>query len=233
MSVWGDMGIVNGKMFGVWPGVFLSAAYGFFAAVRAKAYPSGLYNFPEQSFDFLRKAGTGLYVPTRRIALDRNYIFGSPVGAANWNGLPDWPSSFALTEADLIGEALVPNPFNIWRDVSEPAWALQRYKLIQALRYIVIPLKITVYGQSHEDYFVGIKWTDGEELTATMPDYWRQGVSRIGIEGESGKPVGTSWITSSSWSYTYHGEDVYQTLRIYGAADLSTHPDFSQYFDIA
>ena len=147
----------------------------------------------------------------------------------------------------------------------DPAWPVQRYKVIQQLRYITVPLDIRVevqnwgtsewywvdwyseagnsqYGCINKTVYPYFDWIFLRKIEAKFADYWTQGntVCKIGVFGE--KPYdgysiqidGCFWVNDKEYSCTRSSgvENPEQKLRIYGAVDLSTHPDFAQYFDI-
>lgn len=105
------------------------------------------------------------------------------------------------------------------------------------------------YGSIDTDYFDWCgqdKAGEYRQVEAEIPEYWRQGntVCKIGYEGgwywpvqasEPPPPInGCAWHSGNRYlsaeyteQYSFRG-----FVRLYGVADLSTHPDFTQYFDI-
>ena len=94
-------------------------------------------------------------------------------------------------------------------------------------------------GQTNEGQYV--------QVEAQIPEYWTRGdtVCRIGYQGGwkwsyqeeySGPPPinGCAWVNGArylSGAYAGPGSGP-AVVRLFGAADLATHPDFSRYFDV-
>ena len=261
-SVWYDIGIRNGEMFGVNPCTFLTTAYGFWRLLKSKLRPL-VYIPPEYDFSMISKWPLQGDIATQ--IFWANHLEGYlapydtvsfsmwPVKSAFWSGSPDFSGIFAVdTESDLIGETIVPYPYSTYvSDLMDPRWPLQRYAVIQHMRYILVPLDIRLKMFSSSEY--GGWWKDADHIDESrfswgvgnnscdkieiaFPEYWQQGdtACKIGINGESGKPIsGDFWFSGRSYSYTFSGpDDAEQSLKIFGAVDLATHPDFTQYFDV-
>lgn len=269
MSVWSDIGIDGtGAFFGVLPGDFLREAYAFCGLLKSKLWAWNK-QLPAYDFSFRPKIGDrdafwtydldGYLSP---VPTYFQQVLGRPVPAAAFASDPDWPGIFDLTDADLLGEAVLPFPFSHYGySVMDPGWYKQRYKLYQLIRWVTVELEIKIRRYRNgepewetTEYIPGAReitrfnwgtpadpgtypWTDRIEIA--FPAYWQQADCKIGIEGRSiagerETPLGSSWVDSQHYEYEYTGYlSPTQTLRIYGVADLATHPDFAQYFDIA
>ena len=258
MSVWSEIGIIDGgTFFGVLPGAFLQTAWGFLSEIKNRLWP-WMYQMSAHDFSGWQKSWPipdwqyDYFERSFRV-IDSYVTFGAPVSPAVLSGSPDWNAVFTATEGGLLGQTVIPFPYYMRKiSVMAPGWYKQRYALYQLFRYTVVPLDITLrhyYNNTRTDvetdhvassYFVwgteeshgGSDWYD--KIDVSFPAYWSQATTcKIGIEGEAGKPLGISWVDGKTWSYQYTGaEPTSQTLTIYGAVDLTTHPDFSQYFDI-
>ena len=286
MSVWSDMGLTGGRMNGVNPCVFLNNAYSFFYDLRKNIWPDDSSRWiPQWDFSLRRKAGEreprnwidweflGGYLSFNRYQGTYSPFF-VPVRKVYWDTLFSRDDIFNETEESLLGETIVPCPYSatIMRTaIMDPAWPTQRYKIIQQMRYLTVPLEIRV--KIYDIYSGGqIYWTDwysesfwqrgysdtdefkwcGKDhggrylqLEAKFPEYWRKGdtVCKISYEGGWYYPEVTlppPPINGRGW---YDGRD-YLTeeytgqysergvVRLYGAVDLSTHPDYAEYFDV-
>lgn len=134
-------------------------------------------------------------------------------------------------------------------------WEKQRYRLILKMRYCLVPLQIYArrsYNDSTFYEYYGSRsgcinnsafyWADYPQLYVKLPEYWTQEktVYKIGIYAEnltscSKVPLeGSRWISDKSFRTVREPAVNYwqshSILRIYGAVDLSTHPDFKKYF---
>lgn len=249
MSVWRDMGfLADGSAFGVDPGTFLSTAYGFWALLREKSFPAGPPSMllPPFGFAFRRKSGDnanwwsllGEYLSFP----DGNGFqqFARPVPVSVWETAPDWPTTLFLLEPDILGEQVVPCPYSFpFRDVMSPDWPEQRRKLIDLARYAVVPLAITIRrgaATSAAEYIsYSFQWFENSAIEASFPAYWQQATSRkVGVFGEKDMPIAGNFWQDTAYSFSYTQADIRsQTLWIYGAVDLATHPDFAEFYDIA
>ena len=266
MSVWSDMGLVEGRMNGVDPCVFLDTALAFFEEVRFRTLEN--YRRNEGSFG-LRLMGLGetytryfscfdAYFPERRL--------GMPVPERFWEGTPVWSTVFGLGEAGVLEEDVLFPPDTRYFRVTDPAWPLQRYRLIQRMRYLTVPAEVRILkgydgqwyaggggaldhwylrGWWYEAYDRPFYWepNGSKRIRVRIPEYWTREntVCRIGFEVEkinSGTPdppiSGCFWHRGNEYlSAEYAGpEETSCYMRGFGVADLSTHPDFAQYFDI-
>lgn len=285
MSVWSDMGVIGAEMRGVDPCTFLNTAYGFFKELRQQIRPEwDSFHLPDWDFARHRKAGDrgmrgGVYWP----ALERDLSFpsgyygqlGLPIPESYWNSVPRWSEILTCDEARLIGEDILQSPYGYGARpaVMDPAWPVQRYKVIQKMRYITVPLNIRTkewnwqYNRvewvdyrdpSGSDIFAhsinrdDFDWTapgrGGQyiQIEAQISEYWAREnvVCKIGYEGgwrysgldrEQPPPInGSAWVGGDRFlSGEYTGSASWPGIvRLFGAVDLSTHPDFERYFDI-
>ena len=129
-------------------------------------------------------------------------------------------------------------------------WQKQLLKLIRAMRYCIIPLEITYqrtdgtwyewFGGSGCVNNANYKWKNVHQFVFKVPDLWGSGGRgyKIGVYARNLTPEypvpveGTFWKNTKEYRITV-GENRYgaSELRIYGAADLSCHPEFEEYFD--
>ena len=291
MSVWTDMGVVRGRMNGVNPCTFLNTAYGFFQQTREKTRYEKEHS---TDWDFLlrRKAGEADSLDWRkwREAGERLTFpaapeewggLARPIPESYWNSVPRWSSILSLNEEALLGEDIIPWPYASQSRpaIMDPAWPRQRYKVIQQMRYMTVPLHIRTKEKKYiptypyytfawgdyspqisNPYFINTRYFgwcgkelggDYRQVEARIPEYWtqRNTVCKIGLEGgwsdvgeapvaPPGAPPppinGCYWHNSSTYlsgEYTEEGS-YWGTVRLFGAVDLSTHPDFAQFFDI-
>lgn len=280
MSVWSDMGLSGGRMNGVDPCTFLNAAYGFFAEVRKHIRPD-TESEQLRDFDFSLRRKAGEHELNTRSDWEllgkslsfpvENKVLGRPIPEIYWNTVPDRSGIFTQTEETLLGGETVPCPYAaplMRREIMDPAWPLQRYGLIQKMRYMTVPLNIrskvrdsgtgAVFWVDHyseswqygyldtENFYWNGRLNTGRYilLEAEIPEYWRWGntVCKIAFEGDraehyNGCPpppvVGRGWHDGGRYlAGDYAGEYPFSgVVRLFGAADLSTHPDFARYFD--
>lgn len=114
----------------------------------------------------------------------------------------------------------------LWSHLME--WGEQKYKYVQLMRYIQVPVKVSFSSLKYltSDYF-----TMGDYLyTVELPSYWKKGGADSKIAVIIFKEDDTylsKWIDSSIKITKKDGYGFY----VYGAVDLSTHPDFVGYFD--
>ena len=274
MSVWSDMGVIDGKMRGVNPCRFLNAAYRFFQdlkyemrhSVKTDHHASEWHDF---SFDrLLRYEMHGRSDLPSHIWLNFStksndgYAFNTPITEEQWNSeAPDWNTVFSMSEKDLLGEEPISYPalsalFG-GAYISDIPWLEQRCKLIQKVRFVTVPLKIRVlntpYSTSEGEwidwgYNKGcIDWEDFQwfyyrQIEADIPEYWcKEGtVCKIGVNSEYLTPYYTSppfdgdfWVSGPHFkSGKTDYKERYSKIKLYGAVDLATHPDFKKYFDI-
>ena len=272
------MGVRDGKMRGVNPCSFLNSAYGFFQELRRQIWPDDRgAQLPEWDFFLRRKAGErerscwGDWLLLGRYLSfpSANEKLGRPIPETFWNSLPLWGNIFAQTEETLLDEEIAPSPYGDYypgTEIMDPAWPLQRYRLIQKMRYMTVPLKIRT--REYDRFSHTVNWRDYAEtyprsinkdsfywngrdnegqyvqIEAQIPEYWAQGntVCKIGLEGgwkysDSRPPPpidGCAWHNGTWYlSGEYTGLNSSPGIvRLFGAADLATHPDFARYFDV-
>ena len=183
--------------------------------------------------------------------------YGSPLSQTFWeSSRPEWSyETLYPTEAALIGEEIAPNPVQqldfkkCLQRVGNFLWEKQRYKVINQMRFCTIPLQVryrtktypewTAYSQiNHINATIG--WQNEIQFKITIPSYWcADSVDRkIGI---CAKTLSENLKTALEGCY-WRKTDLFVTdtvpdresglseLRIYGAVDLATHPDFKHYF---
>ena len=174
---------------------------------------------------------------------------------------PDWSKNFFSEEEILGEKVIphpLDNNRGGGRFLRTPiGWEQQRYWLIQKMRFCIVPLKITwcssfdnVWyehsgGYAGERGFINsdaFNWEGRKYLRLTFPDFFLQGACccKIALAAEkiSGKKVpieGKRWITGFPFTTAAppgdESWDGISKLRVYGIADLSTHPGFASYFD--
>ena len=137
------------------------------------------------------------------------------------------------------------------------SWEKQRYALIQKMRYCIVPLKIHWYSDSDKEWYeysgpgAGERgfvnsdrfvWTGRKYLRLTFPDFWMEegtickiALSAEKISGDKLPLEGARWLTSFPFTTQAPPEgEMWESaskLRIYGMADLSTHPGFASFFE--
>ncbi|MBR2372733.1 MAG: hypothetical protein IKA87_00720 [Lentisphaeria bacterium] len=282
MSVWSDMGLINGEMRGVDPCVFLNTAFRFFQDLQYRTRVSVDPDFepPEIchfdfSFDRMPKffqsfpdAGKVFY-PWQYFSYYYEYsnwhpqaARGFPIPEETWqNEKPDLNAAFLLGEKGILGEDIIEH--NGTREpINDIPWALQRYRLIQKMRFVTVPLAIRVFDNSiekwsdyrlYDGYFSrhpgridsrAFDWCLFPQIEAQIPEYWQKEgtVCKIGINAKKGAyiiypppPVtGDLWKQGAYFkSAKYEGRYPQESdLMIYAAVDLASHPDFKKYFDL-
>lgn len=138
-------------------------------------------------------------------------------------------------------------------------WQKQLLKLIRAMRYCIIPLTIS-YQEDNGKWFDMISpsvnaaqfhWGLYRQIRIKIPEYWQGEESaagetnsfKIGIYARNITPdyvdennippvTGMFWTTDKEYiiNVTEENSSSLSELRIYGAVDLSKHPDFRKYF---
>ena len=186
---------------------------------------------------------------------------GSPIPEELWTtDRPEW-TKISFSEEELLGEEIIPHPYNadntgraIGRRATSMQWELQRYRLIRKMRWCIIPLKVSVRYSHYNDWWrewygntgcmhYNFPWEIYPQLTVSVPDYWTREdtVYKIGIYAENIQPYtrsplsGCRWISQKEFTTAQAPSDARWLgethLRIYGAVDLSTPPDFQHFFD--
>lgn len=224
MSIWGDMGLFNSRMNGVNPCTFLNAAYGFSHDLRKKLWPERTaIHTPDFDYTAHRKGTDGSRLTTFWPHYNWYFSFpddeygplGRPVPEEYWNSIPRWSEILTYDEQRLIGEEIIQNPYFLGPekpDITDPAWPLQRYNVIQHLRYLSVPLDIRT--KEYNEQLKINEWKDYKyeyhyyqdnsirrddfywhgrnatvwgyvQVEARISEYWRQGntVCKIGYEG--------------------------------------------------
>ena len=179
---------------------------------------------------------------------------GAPIPEYLWCEPPKWEKT-NFTEAEILGESeIFSHPAVTGTEIPRTApsldWHKQRYRLIQKGRYCIVPittnvkydgewLNMTSAGYINDENF---GWWYVRGLKFSFDDFWfQEGVdARIGIYNEhvGGAAVfpfqGAYWFQQKTVTLIPEEEkrwDGYSILRVYGIIDLSTHPDFAEYFD--
>lgn len=275
-SVWQEMGMRDGVFRGVTPEKFFREVFAFFSSLRnqcRKDLDPG-YTKPswESYMDFsLREKHLG----ARRYSGDGyndywNYFtyfattprngnkvpVGSPIPEELWlSEAPRWEKTL-FSEEELLQEEIAPHPLDNTRGRGGFAatldWHRQRYRLIQKMRYCMVPLKIACQDYHSREWYdlsggfidsAEFGWDYVRSLRVTFPDYWQAPGTQVKIGIFSEKVYGTRlpeqeccWQANPPWTteplpenQRWQGASL---LRIYGVVDLSTHIDFSRYFDI-
>lgn len=270
-SVWYEMGMRSGLFKGTNPATFMNCAYRFFLDLRYQCRkswdPSIVLPDYETKFVFnardknWRDFTNNFY---RRYFTYREVPMGTPIPEEVWNSdKPTWEKT-SFTEEEILGEKPIIHPLE---DLSKPGggkgqfsmtcdWESQRYRLIQKMRYCLVPIKIMVfealYDKTWKNWYGntgfldrdGFGWEGYSRVRASFFDYWTQGntVFKIGIFAENKTPGlkvpfnGGRWISQKEFTSAKAPDDDpwlgISTLRIYGAVDLSTHPDYEKFFDL-
>ena len=216
MSVWSDIGVVDDHLNAVNPCAFLNAAYGFFKGMRYQiaVITHAMPTLPDYDFLFRRKSNPRALRPDAFSCPMEPDMLGRPIPENYWNTLPQWGEIFAQTEETLLGEDIVPFPYSrTGNSIMSPEWPLQRYKIIQKMRYMTVPVElrakeygkwidyshrwdiydsyrpITEYGMN-TDKFWWRKSGQYSQLEAQIPEYWSKGntVCKIGYIGRWALP---------------------------------------------
>ena len=272
-SVWYIMGMRDGIFYGTDPADFMDTAYRFFLDLknrsRQSASPVFVPNEREVNFTFsgrkknvAREMGEDFY---KKYFAYQPLPFGTPVKEALWYAeKPDlFSEDFDTAEEKILGETLIPHPDNgRWDKVNamdfDLEWEKQRYRLIQKMRYCVVPLKVFCRSRGYSGvwhpwsefhYNTGcvdqtdLLWERFSQFKISFPEYWiPEGTSfKIGITANSNMPNapvpfnGKRWITAKEYITPYPSGDISYSssqIRIYGFVDLATHPDWAKFFDI-
>lgn len=270
-SIWYEMGMRDGVFRGTVPAAFMNAAYRFFLTLRDQCrmnvYDSYRPSASETAFVFNARDKFGNWRGFDYRMFRDKFTFqapplGSPIPEELWTtGRPEW-TKISFSEEELLGEEIIPHPYNadntgraIGRLSMSMQWETQRYKLIQKMRWCIIPLKVSVRYSHYNDWWrewygnracidYNFPWEIYPQIKVSFSDYWTQEdtVYKIGIYAKKLHPdyrtpiEGCYWVkdktfTTPPWppDQRWFGES---SLRIYGAVDLSTHPDYQHYFDL-
>lgn len=269
-NVWYEMGMRDGVFRGTVPAAFMNETYRFFLNLReaCRKIVNPAYITPESEKNYTFNARDrfghwrGFDYDTYRDKFTYQPVpLGSPIPEEVWNAeKPEWKKT-AFSEKELLNEEIIPHELTYGGRGpylnNTTQWEKQRYRLIQKMRYCIIPLQVAVrenYGNKDlwREYYGStgcvdsafFNWETYLQLRITVPDYWtKEGTCyKIGLFAENKDPYTKAPISGCRWEERrelttskapadapYLGRSV---LRIYGAADLSTHPDYSKYFDL-
>lgn len=201
---------------------------------RAKWNQGGLYNF-ESYVDAL-------------CAIHR-VPFGTLITQEYWNSAePKWEAKTIEPDIkDLLGEEKVTYPAfssGIYvgiKRVGDIAWEKQQYKLAKEMRYCIVPLILEGLGAeaNRQGFANWVNWTwDVVPVKIQIPEYWKKADCKIGIyakviDGMHPTINGCFWVSGKTAYVKEPVADARITrseVRIYGAVDLATHPDFKKFF---
>lgn len=137
------------------------------------------------------------------------------------------------------------------RRVGELDWEKQQYRIVSVMRYCIVPLLIRndtggikwSAGYMHSERF---EWSNHSgrdtQIIFEFPEYWKKATVKVGVFAKNTSkdqslkvPVDGSFWANGKTPYiitTPDGTDydAQSELRIYGAVDLATHPDFMKFF---
>ena len=276
-SLWYEMGIREGLFTGTVPAVFMNSAYRFFLDLKTKCRQSVVpgYRAPEkdESFTFYGRNRNGLWCD-RQTFFDPKQFFrekftfdkvpmGTPVTEKFWNAETPELTDEVLnpSEKTILGEDVIPSPAESPMRImllDDSSWEKQRYRLIQKMRYCIVPLKI-IYRTKDYKYkwskwyeYLGntgcintnnFDWSRYSQLRIQIPEYWAAATARcrICITARNNTPYykvpveGEILINGNTYmTAQLPGEELWYSnsqLRIFGLIDLATHPDWQKYFD--
>lgn len=272
------MGIRDGRFQGTVPAAFMNGAYRFFLDLKTKCRQSVVpgYRAPErdEQFSFTGRNRNGLWCDRTSFWNPEEFFrekftfdkvpMGTPVTEKFWNAeTPVWTDEVLQpSEKTILGEEIIPSPAESPMRImllDDPSWERQRYRLIQKMRYCIVPLKIIYRTKDHKykwskwyeylgntgcidsKYF---DWNQYSQLRIQIPKYWATETARckICITAKNNTPYykvpvegnilidGNACMTSPPPDKeTWYSNS---QLRIYGLIDLATHPDWQKYFDI-
>ena len=272
-STWYRMGMREGVFRGTTPAVFMNELYKFFLNLRDQCrrdvYSTYVTPESEKNFNFTGRDKFGRWQGLGYDFYRSKFTYqpvplGSPIPEELWTTEnPEWKKT-SFSEKELLNEEIVPHELTIsynggpYKSMSMQ-WEKQRYRVVQKMRYCIIPLKIltrdTWWDPSGERWYEwygntgcvdqgSFSWESYRQLKVSVPDFWtKEGTQyKIGVFAENNEPYtqapvsGCRWFTQKELTTSqapagskWRGSS---TLRIYGAVDLSTHPDYSKYFDI-
>lgn len=265
-SIWHEMGIRDGKFCGVEQTKFLNTLYRFNYELQQELRKSlneeswGLRSYYDKSFNGRPKWNPGKYTYhesnfeefVEEMTTIPRAPFGTPITQEYWNSAePKWEEKTLLpTLKDLLGEEKITYParttgtYGGIKRVGDIAWEKQQYRLVQAMRYRIVPLlfqglsaEAAHYGYADfKHYGWGIS-----NIKIEVPEKWRQADCKIGIfakvvnDGREAPIDGCFWVSGKTPYVKEITQKPFQTaseLRIYGAVDLATHPDYQKFFEI-
>ena len=257
-SIWYEMGLREGEFRAVEHTRFLNGVYSFYHTLQTCCRRTAGENWALHSYYTLSFNGRPKWNPGKNGSSFEALVdevcrfppvpFGTPVTKTYLeNPDPVWDeATLAPTAEHFIGEALLPysgrNTFPMEAKLRKGAfaWEKQQYRLIQSMRYCIVPLELKGLGAEAAHYgFVNCEaWPWGkEDIEIKLPQYWALPDSKIGIYAQGGEspPIEGSFWVSGETPYRVKGTAARpgsSTLRIYGVTDLAHHADFEKYFDL-
>ena len=264
-SVWYEMGMRDGAFRGTVPAAFMNCAYRFFLDLRDQCRkdlaPGYVCPEREKNFSFNARDKFGRWRGYEGDIYKKNFTFqappmGTPIPEELWStSRPEW-KKVRFTEEEILGEEIISYGDGPGYSFHSTEWEKQRYRLIQKMRYSLIPLQITFSTIDHtkqerwEEYYGNTGCIDREvfpwdslyRLRVKIPDYWAQpGVPcKIGICAENltsalNVPLnGCRWVAQKNFTTAGTADKKpwlgRSKLRIYAAVDLAGHPDYAKYF---
>lgn len=277
-SIWYEMGIREGLFTGTVPAAFMNAAYRFFLDLKTKCHQSINSKYlpaeKDDKFSFTGRNKNATWHDRQTFWMPseffrKNFTFdkipmGTPVTEKFWNTETPELTDEVLnpSETTILGEESIPSPAEskytlmLLNDVS---WESQRYRLIQKMRYCIVPLKIEYRTKNYKyewsswyEYLgntgcidkISFDWSRYSQLRIQIPEYWAAETARckICITARNNTPYykvpveGNILINGNTYTTPKppEKETWYSTsqLRIYGLIDLASHPDWQKYFDI-
>lgn len=260
-SIWYEMGLREGEFRAVEHTRFLNSVYSFYHTLQSRCRETAGETWALPSYYTLSFNGRPKWNPGKNGSSFEALVeelcrfppvpFGTPVTKTFLeNPSPLWDEATLNPSCrTFIGEELLPYPgrntlsYSARRRKDDFSWEKQQYRLIQSMKYCIVPLQITGLGAEAARYgFVNSEtWFWGrEEIFIKLPSYWAMPEAKIGIYARSkssGTPPpveGAFWVSGET-PYRAPGassSSITSTLRIYGVTDLAHHPDFEKYFDL-
>lgn len=274
------MGIRDGRFQGTVPAVFMNSAYRFFLDLKTKCHQSINSKYlpaeKDDKFSFTGRNKNATW-HDRQTFFDPKQFFlekftfdkvpmGTPVTEKFWNAETPELTAEVLnpSEKTILGETeIIPSPAENPMRISMPndslAWQSQRYRLIQKMRYCIVPLKIEYRTKNHRyewsswyeyTYHTGyiedddFDWSRYSQLRIQIPEYWATATARCKICITAKKNVpgykvpveGNILINGNTYTTPQPPDkEIWENnskLRICGLIDLVTHSDWQKYFDI-
>ena len=191
------MGMREGAFRGTTPAIFLNEAYRFFLGLRdecrKEVYPGYITPESEKNYTFNARDKFGVWRGITDAIYQNRFTFqaaplGSPIPEELWTtDTPQWVKS-SFTEQEILNEEIIPHELTIshgapYRSMSMQ-WEKQRYRLIQKMRYCLIPLKILTtrgydlsrwyewYGNTGCIDKPSFSWESYPRIKVTVPDFW-------------------------------------------------------------
>lgn len=261
-SVWYDLGIRDGEFHGVDPTRFLNTAANFFIKLkhscRKSIMPGYTANNKALSYSF---AGLCRWHGSQQLDWSNPYCkdrfiyqrapLGTPITPENLAADPIWDNNVTSPSLEsILKEPRITREYAAGvRFYDELEWQKQLMKLIQAMRYCIIPIDVHYMlhdGIWREWYHAtgcvnnNVYWSDKKRMHVRIPEYWdHEGLRfKLGVwakkasEGEGVPVEGAFWVNAKEYTIVVPPELYTNSLlRIYGVIDLSIHPDFREYFE--